>query len=365
MERFTEDETKRLDEILAVEVNPFLKGGRATFGLPLGGATQRWLFTTHMNLPAEAQKELEYVLSDEVDARVRVWELNNYLEQNQINSAPEWWELGFFEFDRTKFWKFLVEQCRKHFSDDYMRQSFDSCVERIAALNEAIHVLRVHEANPSFHSEKKVAHALAVFDASYPLDFSDYEEVPQRARDPYSQLQQFIGHELSNLEAVFSKRWFEFKLLDELATFEHYFQDGQRNSETSKKICTQLRGYMFRQALAFGRMVEHYRWKFSFEGAALEGIKSAEVAKIRGKKGGQASGRNRQENLKVFMSEIEALSDTFPRMSEEAIFAQAYANAAAKRKMPRSRKVIDSYGDAIRSEQPFKARFDAIFRKIA
>lgn len=92
---------------------------------------------------------------------------------------------------------------------------------------------------------------------------------------------------------------------------------------------------------------------------------ASDTRKKAGAGGGQVSGRTRHENLLAFMSEIEMLGDLYPRVSEAVIFSQAYANTAAKRKMPKTKKVIEEYGVTIRSEAPFKARFDAIFRKNA
>ena len=69
MEQFTVEETERLNKILSVEVNPYLSGESGSYELPLGKATEGWLFTTHMNLPADAKDELRDILSNEVSAR--------------------------------------------------------------------------------------------------------------------------------------------------------------------------------------------------------------------------------------------------------------------------------------------------------
>ncbi|MCP3971248.1 MAG: hypothetical protein GY717_13200 [Rhodobacteraceae bacterium] len=365
MELFTEEELGRLNKILELEINPFLHGEAGTFEISLGAITKKWLFETHLNLPSDAREELRPVLSEGVSDRVKVFELNNLLEQRQVNSAPKWWELEFFDFDRKELWHFVVEQCRRNYKEDYLRETFDHYIEQLEALNAARHVLYVSKHNKDKFSEKEVMKALSVYDQSYPLDFKDYDEVPQRVRSPLEAIQEMIARELSDLEAIFTKRWFEFKILDELAAFELFHHDGERDSELSRKIAAQVRGYMQRRLMSLGRMVEHYRWKFSYEGAAIKGIQSTQSDEARGRKGGEASERLKRDNIEAFWAEIEVLGDLFPRMSEQSIFAQAYANAAAKRKMPKSRKTIENYGVTIRSEQPFKARFDALFRKKA
>lgn len=365
VDQFSEDETAKLDKILAIEVNPFLRNDVGSFKLPLGGSSTQWLFSTHMNLPESARAELEHVLNDEVPADERIMELNDYLETHQVSSAPLWWELDFFEFNRGELWDFVVEQCRRNYGPGSMRDLFDYHLQCLGDLNKALLVLRVSKYNKEKFSNEEQDIALKVYDQSYPLDFKDHNEVPKKSRSPLEKIRELIAPELSDPEAVFSKRWFEFKILDELADYELFLHESARDSELSRKIAAQVRGFVQRQLISLGRMVEHYRWKFRFEHAARRGIQTAQSDKVRGRKGGEASERLKMENVKAYWAEIEALSDLYPRMSEQAIFAQAYANAAARRKMPKSQKTIESYGVTIRSEPPFKSWFDAIFRKKA
>lgn len=365
MEQFTEEETERLNKVLSVEVNPYLNGGAGTYELPLGDVTKRWLFTTHMNLPDIAKDELQSILSSEISAEVRISLLNEFLEERQINSAPQWWELEFFELNRSDLWEYVVEQCRRSYSETRIQESFDLYVQSRTELNKARHILFVNKVNKTRYSEDEVKSAIEVYDRSYPLDFRDYNEAPRKTRDPLSALQELIAPELSNLGLVFTKRWFEFKILDELASYEHFLHDGERDSPLSKQIASQTRGYMQGRLMSLGRMVEHYRWKFSYEAAALRGLQTTEADKVRGQKGGDASGRTRRQNLDCLFGEVELLGDLFPRMSEEAIFEQAYLNATQKRSMPKSPKTIDAYGTTIRSDERYKARYEAIFRKYA
>lgn len=365
MERFTKQEIDRLNKILSVEINPYLMDEGEPFGLPLGEKTQEWLFETRLNLPADIKTELQEINFDSLPHKVRVHILNEILEERHVSSAPKWWELNFFEASVPDLWEFFIEQCRNNYDDKEIQAFFDLCVSSLEELNEARHILRVNKVNQDKYTEEKVQAAFETFDRSYPLDFADYDEVPQKIRSPLGALQYFISEELADLNSVFSKRWFEFKILDELASYTSYIHESARDSELSKKIARQLRGYMFGQILALGRMIEHYRWKFSHEEDALKGIQSMLANQARGKKGGEASEKSKRENLDCLMVELEGLADLFPRMSEDAIFSQAYANAGKKRKMPRSQKTIDDYGIFLRSEEPYKTRYQTIFQKNA
>ena len=366
MEQFTVEETERLNKILSVEVNPYLSGESGSYELPLGKATEGWLFTTHMNLPADAKDELRDILSNEVSAKERIFLLNEFLEERQINSAPKWWELEFFEFSREDVWEFVVEQCRRSYSDPRQKVNFDFLVQARKDLNEARHIISVSKLNKTKYSEAEIESAIEIYDQSYPLDFKDYEEVPGTTlRSPLAVLQYIIADELSDVGTVFTKRWFEFKILDELASYELYLHDSQRDSSLSKKIGAQLRGFMQGRLMSLGRMVEHYRWKFSYEEVTLRGIQTTEADKVRGQKGGDASGRSKRNNIECLLDELESLGDLFPRMSEDAIFEQAYSNASKKRKMPKSRKTIDGYSTIIKSEDLYRHRYNAIFRKNA
>jgi hypothetical protein len=83
---------------------------------------------------------------------------------------------------------------------------------------------------------------------------------------------------------------------------------------------------------------------------------------------GKKSSKKKSERIKLFMEEIEKLGDMFPRMNEQKIVDQAFDN------------VINTYPDLwnqgkgqkeaylsqhIRSEEPFKSRYYAIFGKTA
>lgn len=93
---------------------------------------------------------------------------------------------------------------------------------------------------------------------------------------------------------------------------------------------------------------------------------SAEIREKAGLAGARASRNRRTSNLETLMREIEGLADLADRISEDRIFEQAYEKAETKsEKMPKSQKSKDDYATAIRSEEPFKSRYEAVFRKNA
>jgi hypothetical protein len=356
MEKFTSEETARLNELLSVEINPYLNGTREIVGLPLGKTTQDWLFSTYMNLPMDAQEELHALQTGDMTNEDKIQLLNDVLEARQASSAPLWWELNFFEVKVGDLWDYFVDQARSNYSKSGPLEYFDRLEHEKVELDEARLIIMVSAVNKTKYPDETVASAMETVDRAYPLDFRDYEEVPQIPRSPTDRIRELIGSELSDLETIFSKRWFEFKILDELAGYISYGHESVRKSDLSQKIAAQLRSYMFGQTLALGRMIEHYRWKFSYEADALRGIQSAQANKARGSKGGKASEQAKRRNLECLMKELEVLGDMYPRMSEDAIFQQAYFNAASRTKMPKSPKSIVDYGATLRSDEPYKSR---------
>ncbi|MCA0930661.1 MULTISPECIES: hypothetical protein [Ruegeria] len=366
MERFSEEESERLNKILSYELNPFVHGEGELKEVPLGKKTKDWLFETRMNLPSDVNAELDRIGFDELPDQVRVHLLNEILEERQVSSAPKWWEMNFFEFSTNDLWEFFVEQCRRNYEIDYVREHFDLLIASFVELEEARHILQVSKLNKSKYSREQVDLALEVFDRSYPLDFRDYEEAPRRSRSPLDKLREALAFELDKLDSVFTKRWFEFKILDELASFKSYIHEGSRDSELSKAIAGQLRHYMYGQLLALGRMVEHYRWKFSYEDAAITGVRSAKTRLRAGEAGARASRKRRLQNLESLMQQIEELSDAVGLINEERIVEQALEKTVEKRKdFPKSAKTHADYGTALRSEEPFKSRYEAVFKKNA
>ena len=99
------------------------------------------------------------------------------------------------------------------------------------------------------------------------------------------------------------------------------------------------------------------------EGAAQ---KASEAYKKAGIGGGRASRERKLANLEILIEEIEGLKGAVGLVSEDRIVAQAFDTAIARHKnMPKSKKTRDDYETALRSEEPFKSRYEAVFRKNA
>ena len=66
------------------------------------------------------------------------------------------------------------------------------------------------------------------------------------------------------------------------------------------------------------------------------------------------------------MNEIENLAGVVDLISEGRIVEQAF-EAVQEREpnFPKTKKTLDDYGTALRSEEPFKSRYDAVFHKNA
>lgn len=85
-----------------------------------------------------------------------------------------------------------------------------------------------------------------------------------------------------------------------------------------------------------------------------------------GEAGARASRDRRLQNLELLMQEIEQLSGAVGLISEERIIEQALEKSVEKQlDFPKSRKTHADYGTALRSEEPFKSRYEAVFRKNA
>lgn len=86
MAKFSEDEEGRLDEILSLEVEPYLHGDLPTLELSLEQLTENWLFQTVLALPENIQDELNCIHSDDVSQIEKAHLLTNVLEERQVNS---------------------------------------------------------------------------------------------------------------------------------------------------------------------------------------------------------------------------------------------------------------------------------------
>ena len=102
---------------------------------------------------------------------------------------------------------------------------------------------------------------------------------------------------------------------------------------------------------------------FGTEAAAKS---ATELRKKAGTGGGLASRERRISNLEILIDEIEKLGGATDLFAEQRIVEQAI-EAAREREpsFPKTKKTLDEYGTALRSEEPFKSRYEAVFRKNA
>ena len=95
-------------------------------------------------------------------------------------------------------------------------------------------------------------------------------------------------------------------------------------------------------------------------------IRTMQTRKRAGVGGGKASSKKRLENLEIVIEEIEKLAGIVGQISEDRIVEQAFEIAKGRKPhFPKSRKTIEEYGTALRSQEPFKSRYEAVFRKNA
>ncbi len=87
----------------------------------------------------------------------------------------------------------------------------------------------------------------------------------------------------------------------------------------------------------------------------------------RGRLGGAKSSSNKAKRIGSFVGQIEALGHLFPQISEERLVGQAFENAVAQNPelWTQGSGQRDNYLIIIRSEDPYKSRYDAVFRKTA
>ncbi|GAA3868016.1 hypothetical protein [Celeribacter arenosi] len=97
-----------------------------------------------------------------------------------------------------------------------------------------------------------------------------------------------------------------------------------------------------------------------------EVVAMKEAKRKRGAASGQASNNKRAARVAAFWSEIEALADLFPKMTEERIVAQAFENAVANDPdlWRQGKGQMEAYlSDDIRSTEPYKSQYYALFQK--
>lgn len=91
-----------------------------------------------------------------------------------------------------------------------------------------------------------------------------------------------------------------------------------------------------------------------------------QTAKNAGLGGGDASAKAKTQRLNSFMEEIEALGDLFPRMNADVIEDKAFQNAVNKNTnlWCEGKGQKENYlSNHIRSQEPWKSRYNVIFHK--
>ncbi|PHO03015.1 hypothetical protein CSC82_13910 [Rhodobacteraceae bacterium 4F10] len=115
-----------------------------------------------------------------------------------------------------------------------------------------------------------------------------------------------------------------------------------------------------------GRYLNELHWQDKHWQDSLVGKQASISQDRRVEASGLKSKQQRIKRLEKVMGEIEKLSNSFPEFSEELIVRQAFDNATSKvSNMPKSKKTLDDYETTLRSDEPFKSRYEAVFGKNA
>lgn len=161
----------------------------------------------------------------------------------------------------------------------------------------------------------------------------------------------------------YTRRWFERHIaalcrgvrLEEKRLSEHL------NSTADIPLPQFHLGRLVANAAKLGRMVEHYRWKFSHEELIVRRKDQSDRA---GRGGAKSSSKKKVERLSVLMDEIEKLSSVVGLMSEDRILSEAFEQATLVRSdMPITQRTRFEYAVELRSVEPFKSRYGVVFRK--
>ncbi|GAB5437850.1 hypothetical protein [Falsiruegeria mediterranea] len=101
-------------------------------------------------------------------------------------------------------------------------------------------------------------------------------------------------------------------------------------------------------------------------GTEQAAVQSVAIKHRAGKGGARASRDRRLANLESYLQEIEKLASVVGVFSEKRILDQAFESARENNpQMPKSKKSREDYETTLRSEEPFKSRYEAVFRKNA
>lgn len=150
----------------------------------------------------------------------------------------------------------------------------------------------------------------------------------------------------SQFSAAFSEQWYICQAFDCLL-----------------RCCTGDMDQKMRASFNLGNLLAELRWKRQTKISLMTAVQDAKRKSKAGLVGGNKSRQRRLDNLEALIVELEAFSDVAGRFPEQALFDQAWANAAASIDLPKSKKSREDYGVQLRSDEPFKSRYDAVFGK--
>lgn len=103
-----------------------------------------------------------------------------------------------------------------------------------------------------------------------------------------------------------------------------------------------------------------------YSGAEELAVQEKQMRNRRADAGGRTSEARKKANLEALMIEIEKLADCAGKIDEKYVLQSAIDNAQSHRKqMPKTPKTIETYLTTLRSEEPYRTRYNAVFRKNA
>ena len=200
-------------------------------------------------------------------------EIESYLDECQPEDAPRWLETNPFEFDLKEITRFFEDRV------DEIREEIRSDHEAFWREN-----LRGHEPEP----------------------------IPEWVLEPSSML---LGEE------PYSKKWFEIHVIGEIESIA-YWKEYRSNSPTAERLHLSSAGRI-------GRMIEHYRWRFSYGAHALRGKSNLRAATG----GGKARAEARAPETMAILTKMDGLigrgrscREAGRRVFEEGLGKSADAN---------------------------------------
>ncbi|MCV0428171.1 MAG: hypothetical protein K5905_22165, partial [Roseibium sp.] len=135
---------------------------------------------------------------------------------------------------------------------------------------------------PDWQETNPFGFSFSAIEAFFKKHLSDYWGIKVEEIEPD------ITRLTSDAYLPFSRTWFEVKILNEISFFDYCFQDSKEREDVKVLSPGYRWGHAFSLGLAFksagkiGRMVEHYRWRFSYGQDALRGRASVMAAKAGG-----------------------------------------------------------------------------------